>query len=158
MARIVEHFRVPVRPATAFAYIADFANTHDWDPMIDAAVRRDAGPLRVGSAFEVALRFGSRTVPMVYTITELRPDAHVVLETSGSWYRGRDDVRIRAVGDHSEVRWDATFALRGPLLILDPLLAVGFRRTASLAVAGLRAALSALPEASDDRSDPEADR
>jgi hypothetical protein len=151
MARIIETFPVPVPPATAFAYVADFTNTRQWDPMIDAASRRDAGPLKVGSAFEVALRMGSRTIPLVYTITELRPDERVVLETSGSWYRGRDDVRIRPArsgaggSGGSEVRWDATFALRGPLMLLDPLLAIGFRRTARLAVAGLRAALTALP-------------
>ena len=149
MARIVERFPVPVRPATAFAYVADFTNTRDWDPMIEAASRRDDGPLRIGSAFEVSLRMGSRIVPMVYTITELRTDEHVVLETSGSWYRGRDEVRIRPAGDGSEVRWDATFALRGPLVLLEPLLAIGFRRTARMAVAGLRAALSARTDQED---------
>jgi carbon monoxide dehydrogenase subunit G len=151
MARIVERFPVPTAPSAAFAYVADFTNTRDWDPMIVAASRQDAGPLRVGSAFDVTLRMGSRTIPLVYTITELQPDEHVVLETSGSWYRGRDDVRIRPAGSGSEVRWDATFALRGPLALLDPLLAVGFRRTATLAVAGLRAALSASTDQEHDR-------
>jgi len=157
MARIVEHFPVPVPPSTAFAYVADFTNTRDWDPMIEAAGRRDEGPLRVGSAFDVSLRMGSRIVPLIYTITVLRPDEHVVLETSGSWYRGRDDVRIRASEGGSELQWDATFALRGPLMLFEPLLSVGFRRTASMAVAGLRAALSALadpqPEQFHDRED-----
>ncbi len=153
MARIVEHFPVPVSPATAFAYIADFTNTRDWDPQIDTAVRRDDGLLRIGSSFEVGLRLGSRTMQLVYTITELALDEHVVLETSGRWYRGRDDVRVRPAsdsGDGSEVQWDATFALRGPLALIDPLLAVGFRRTGTMAVAGLRAALSAL---SDEESE-----
>jgi carbon monoxide dehydrogenase subunit G len=154
MARIVERFPVPVPPSVAFAYVADFANTRDWDPMIEAAGRRDEGPLRVGSSFDVSLRMGSRIVPLVYTITVLRPDQHVVLETSGSWYRGRDDVRIREAESGSEVQWDATFALRGPLMLLDPLLAVGFRRTAAMAVAGLRAALSALADGRDQEEDP----
>jgi hypothetical protein len=151
MARIVEHFSVPAPTAQAFAYVADFTNTPEWDPMIEAASRRDAGPLRVGSAFEVALRVGSRVIPLTYTITELRPDERVVLETSGWWYRGKDDVRIRSSGQGSELRWDATFALRGPLLLIDPLLAIGFRRTARSAVEGLRAALTALPDGTAGR-------
>jgi hypothetical protein len=150
MARIVEHFTVPVSTATAFAYIADFTNTRAWDPQIDAASRRDEGLLRVGSSFDVALRIGSRAVPLVYTITEFDLDTRVVLETSGSWYRGRDDVRLRATAEGSEVQWDATFSLRGPLALLDPLLAIGFRRTGGMAVAGLRAALSALVDEEQD--------
>jgi hypothetical protein len=146
MARIVERFLVPTSPAQAFGYIADFTNTRHWDPQIDAASRQDGGPIRVGSAFEVALRMGSRTILLVYTITELQPYERVVLETSGRWYRGRDDVSIRREGDGSEVTWDATFALRGPLLLFDPLLGVGFRRTAKRAVEALRIALTGLSE------------
>jgi carbon monoxide dehydrogenase subunit G len=145
MAHIIEDFTVAVPPSTAFAYVADFTNTRHWDPQIDEARRLDSGPIGVGSAFEVALRIGSRTTMLVYTVMTFSPDEHVVLETSGSWYRGRDDVRIRpsATGG-SEVRWDAVFALRGPLVILEPLLRVGFRRTARKAVDGLEAALNAL--------------
>jgi hypothetical protein len=125
--------------------VADFTNTRHWDPQIDEARRFDSGPIGVGSAFEVALRIGSRTTMLVYTVMTFAPDEHVVLETSGPWYRGRDDVRIRpsATGG-SEVRWDAVFALRGPLVILEPLLRIGFRRTARKAVDGLEAALTAL--------------
>jgi len=150
MARIVEHFTVPVPPATAFTYVADFANTRHWDPQIDAASQLDTAPIGVGTAFAVELRLGigSVVVPMVYTVTEHAPPTRVVLETSGWWYRGRDDVTIRpsADGAAAEVQWDATFALRGPLIVLEPLLAVGFRRTASKAVAGLRRALGTLTE------------
>ena len=153
MARIVERFPVPVPPASAFAYIADFTNTQHWDPQITTAVREDTGPLRVGSAFRVSLLLGSgsRTVPLVYTITALRSDEQVVLETSGWWYRGRDDVQVRPIDGGSEIVWDATFALRGPLFLLDPLLAVGFRRTARKAVAALRTVLTGLHSQEDDR-------
>jgi len=149
MAHIVEDLTVPVPPSTAFAYVADFTNTRHWDPQIDAARQLDTGPVGVGSAFEVALRIGSRTTMLVYTVTVFVPDEHVVLETYGTWYRGRDDVRIRPADaggapGGAEVRWDATFALRGPLIVFEPLLRIGFRRTARKAVAGLGAALTAL--------------
>lgn len=145
MARIVEDVPAPVRPAVAFAYVADFTNTRDWDPQIDAARRVGDGPVGLGTAVEVDLRLGGRTVPMTYTITAYEPDARVVLETRGSWFRGRDAVSVQPDGaGGSVVTWDATFALRGPLALLDPLLAVGFRRVAAAAVAGLGAALRGL--------------
>ena len=154
MARIVEELTVPVPPDVAFAYVADFTNTADWDPMIDGARRRDDGPVGVGSAFDVELRIGARHVPLTYTVTVHEPDTHVVLETSGAWYRGRDVVDVRPAGSGgSIVRWDATFALRGPLVVLEPLMAVGFRRTAAKAVAGLGAALGGLAAEDDAGAD-----
>jgi hypothetical protein len=145
MARIVEHVPAPVGAATAFAFLVDFTNTRGWDPQIDAARRLDDGPIRLGSAFEVALRMGSRTVPLTYTITELVPDERIAFDTSGWWFRGRDVVDVVSLPDGTaRVTWDATFALRGPLRLLDPLLAIGFRRIATEAVAGLAVALAAL--------------
>ncbi|MGA0830204.1 MAG: aldo/keto reductase [Nitriliruptoraceae bacterium] len=94
---------------------------------------------------EADLAMGGRTIPAVYETTLHEPPHRVVLETSGSWFRGRDDIRV-AAGDEpgtSRVTWDATFALRGPLMLLDPLLARGFRRVAARAVDGLRLALAA---------------
>jgi dehydrogenase/reductase SDR family member 12 len=148
MARIVEHLRVPVPSATAFDYVADFTTTADWDPMIATSERLDAGPLTVGSSFAVALTVGSRTVPLVYTITVLEPSSRVVLETRSRWFRGRDDITVSdGEGPGTTLlRWDATFALRGPLALLDPLLATGFRRVAARAVAGLERELTALGE------------
>jgi hypothetical protein len=146
MARIVEHLPVPVAPVTAFDYVADFTTTAAWDPMITSSVRLDAGPLTVGSSFAVELALGGRTVPLVYTITVLEPSSRVVLETRSRWFWGRDDIGVSAgdAPDTAVVRWDATFALRGPLRLLDPLLAVGFRRVAARAVAGLVRELTAL--------------
>ena len=149
MARIVETFTAPVPPATAFALVADFTTTASWDPLISAARRLPGGPggPGVGDRVEVDLAMGSRTVPVVYEVTAHEPPHRVVLEAAGAWFRGRDDIRV-AAGDApgtSTVTWDATFALRGPLVVLEPLLAVGFRRTAAKAVAGLAAALRGLP-------------
>ena len=146
MARIVEHLPVPVAPATAFAYVADFTTTAVWDPMIVTSERIDDGPLAVGSSFAVGLEMGGRTVPLVYTITVLEPSSRVVLETRGRWFWGRDDIGVTAGSgpDTSVVRWDATFALRGPLRLFDPLLAIGFRRVAARAVAGLARELTEL--------------
>jgi hypothetical protein len=145
MARIVEHVPTPVGAATVFAYLADFTNTREWDPQIEASRRLDDAPIGLGSAFEVALRIGSRTIPLTYTITEYVPDTRVVLDTSGWWFRGRDAVDVLRLADGTtRVTWDATFALRGPLRLLDPLLAIGFRRIAQEAVAGLAVAVRAL--------------
>jgi carbon monoxide dehydrogenase subunit G len=152
MARIVQDVPAPVTAARAFAFLEDFTGTAAWDPGVVAARRIDAGPVRVGSVFELDLAFGRRALPLRYTVVEHRAPQRLVLEALGSWYRGRDEVSVTDDGDgRSTVRWDATFALRGPLALLDPLLARGFDRVAALAVEGLAAALTALadPRSSD---------
>ncbi len=151
MARIIETFTAPVPPATAFALVADFTTTASWDPLISAARRLPGGPggPGVGDRVEVDLAMGGRTIPAVYETTLHEPPSRVVLETRGSWFRGRDDIRVAAgaTPGTSEVTWDATFALRGPLALLDPVLARGFRTVAARAVEGLRAALAARGDA-----------
>jgi hypothetical protein len=147
MARISATIIVPVAPEVAFDHVADFTTTPGWDPSIRSAERLDAGPLGVGARFAVQFAMGARLVPLVYTITvHDRPD-RVVLETTGRWHRGRDDVRFLADPAGTRIEWEAEFALRGPGRLIDPLLGVGFRRTAAAAVAGLERALSDPPAA-----------
>jgi dehydrogenase/reductase SDR family protein 12 len=159
MANIVEHLTVPVTPDVAFGYVADFTTTAVWDPMIRSARRLDEGPVGVGSSFAVDLAFGSgpRTMALVYTVTEFEPARRIVLETHGWWFRGRDDITVEPSGTPSEarVRWDATFALRGPLALLDPILARGFRTVAARAVAGLARELTALDGRHGQRTETE---
>jgi hypothetical protein len=146
MARIVEQFSVPVTKARAFDYVADFTSTATWDPMIRAARALDPDGPALGTRYEVELMMGKRVVPLVYTVTRYERPDRVVLETRSRWFRGVDDIRIGGGEDeqHAIVRWDATFALRGPLAVVDPLLGFGFRRVAAKAVAGLRRELTSL--------------
>ena len=144
MARISEPLHVPVPVETAFDHVADFTTTAGWDPGITEARRLDDGPIGLGSRFEVQLRLGLVTVPLVYEITAYQRPHRVVLTTRGLAYRGEDDVRFEATAEGTKVTWNALFALRGPGLLLDPVLGVGFRRTAAKAVEGLERSLAAL--------------
>jgi hypothetical protein len=141
VARILETFVVPAEVGTAFDLVADFSSTAGWDPGIRAARRLDEGPIARGSRFEVTLALGPFGAPLTYAITVHQRPARVILETTGTVHRGRDDVRFRAVDAGTEVTWEAEFGLRGPGRLLDPALALGFRRAAAGAVAGLADAL-----------------
>jgi dehydrogenase/reductase SDR family member 12 len=144
VARVREIIEVPLDPEAAFDHVADFTTSAQWDPSIASSERLDTGALRVGSRFEVRLSIGPTTLPLTYTITTYERPHRVVLLTSGPLHEGHDDVRFDATDGGSRVTWDARFALRGPGRLLDPLLAVGFRRTAAEAVRGLEAALLGL--------------
>ena len=56
-----------------FDYIADFANTQEWDPGVAIAPASDDGPLGPGTGYKLGVRMGGRVAPMEYRITTLRP-------------------------------------------------------------------------------------
>lgn len=141
MARIVEHIRTPQPREVAFDHLADFSTTADWDPGITQATRLDDGPIGLGSRFRVHVKLGPTPVPFVYEIVTYDRAEHLVLDTIGPFHAGRDDVRFRSTVDGTEIVWNAEFRVRGPGRLIDPLLAVGFRRAGRAAVAGLAEAL-----------------
>jgi hypothetical protein len=120
-------------PAEAFDYIADFTTSQHWDPGISEATRLDDGPIGVGSRFRVRYRAGLVTLPLVYEITRYDRPGHVVLSTVGAAHQGEDDVWFEETADGTTVTWNATFGLRGPGRLLDPLLQRGFPKVAAKA-------------------------
>jgi hypothetical protein len=131
-------------PATrdeAFDFIADFTTSQRWDPGIATAKRLDEGPLGPGARFEVRYRAGLVTVPLVYEITRFERPGHLVLSTRGLTHHGEDDVRIEATDDGTRIVWKATFGLRGPGRLLEPLLRRGFPGVAQKAGDGLETCL-----------------
>jgi hypothetical protein len=141
VARIREIVRTSRSREEVFDHLADFTTSASWDPGIAAAKRLDAGPLGVGARFEVRLQLGPVTAPLVYEITTYdRPD-RLVLTTVGRVHRGEDDVRFQTSAEGTEIVWNAMFAIRGPGRLIDPFLAVGFRKAGLEAVEGLAAEL-----------------
>jgi dehydrogenase/reductase SDR family member 12 len=140
---------VPTDQETAFDAIADFTSSASWDPGIASARRLDDGPVGLGSRFEVQYRFGPVTAPLVYEITRFERPGRVVLTTRSLLHRGEDDVRIRGTATETHLTWQARFGFRGPGLLMEPLLRVGFPRVAAEAGDGLAAYLASLARHAD---------
>lgn len=144
MARIHESLQVPITPEQAFDHVAEFTTTASWDPGIAAARRLDDGPIGLGSRFEVRQNLGLTTVPLVYEIVRYERPGRVVLHTKGLLHEGEDDVRFAPSDGGTEVLWNAMFRVRGPGLLLEPALGVGFRSVGAKAIQGLERSLTAL--------------
>jgi dehydrogenase/reductase SDR family member 12 len=145
VALVTERIVVDRAPQAVFDYVADFSNAAEWDPTIDASRRLDAGPIGLGSRFEVTIRMGPVPLRLVYEIVTYEPSARVVLATTSRVLRGRDDVRIERDGDRTTILWDAQFGLAGPGRLLDPLIRPGFAKVAGDAAEGLRRTLDRQP-------------
>ena len=130
-------------PEEAFDYLAEFSNARDWDPGVVEAANLTGDPVGPGSRFRLVSRFLGRRVPLEYRITEFDRPARVVLAADETSVRSTDEIRFAATNGGSQVTYEADLRLKIPLgRLMDPLLAVAFRRIGARAAAGLRQALS----------------
>ena len=79
MTTLRERIETPLPIDEAFAYVADFANSQEWDPGVATAERLDTGPVGVGSRYRLGVRMGGRVAPMEYRISVFEPPTRVVL-------------------------------------------------------------------------------
>jgi carbon monoxide dehydrogenase subunit G len=120
MAKLHETFETTLSAEKAFAFVADFSNSSLWDPGVAWSEGLTSGPVRVGSAYRLGVRFGSRVAPMEYRITTLDPGRRVVLEGKGSGVEATDDIRFEPLATGTRVDYMADIRLRGWLRLVAP--------------------------------------
>lgn len=141
MAHVVKSVSTAWSPEEAFAYMADFSHTAEWDPGVVAASRKDAGAIGLGSAFDLTIRVGGRRLALRYEVTDYTP-GRVTFTARSAALESVDTVMVAPRGDATEVTYDARINLRGWLRFADPLLALGFRGVAERAIRGLEQRLA----------------
>ena len=126
------------RPApVAFAFVADLSNLPQWDPGVQKVSQLRGDGLSAEAAYEVVLSSAGNT-RLVYEVTEFDHEAlTATLVATHSWFRSIDTISATGDDDGSDVTYDATLELRGPLALLDPLLGLIFNRIGDKAAAGL---------------------
>ncbi len=144
MPHIVKTVTTTWSPEQAFAYLADFSHTAEWDPGVAAATRVEDGDVGQGSAFDLTVQIGGRRLPMRYEISEYAP-GRVTLSSRSAALESVDTVTVTSRGGTTEVTYDARINFRGLLRIADPLLALGFRGVAERAIRGLEHRLAQSP-------------
>jgi dehydrogenase/reductase SDR family member 12 len=131
--------------AETFGYLAAFSNAAEWDPGVLAGQHLDPGPVRAGSRFRLMVPFLGARMSLTYEVIGFVPDREVLLHAANAVLRSTDRIVVTGAADGSTVSYDAEVRLRGPLVVLDPLLRRGFRVVAERAAAGLADALSRRP-------------
>jgi dehydrogenase/reductase SDR family protein 12 len=124
-----------------FEYTSDFNNIEDWDPGISSSSQVDAGPVGVGSRFELGVAFGARRIPMTYEITEYQPNERVVIIGKGSQLEAVDEIRFEERDGQTMVDYTADLKFHNYVKYLAPFMGPIFKKVGERAVDGLKESL-----------------
>ena len=131
--------RLPIE--AAFAYVADFVNSQEWDPGVATAERIDDGPVGAGARYRLGVHLAGRVAPMEYEISVFEPPNRVVLVGSGSGVSAVDDIRFQGAGTGTRIDYIADIGLGGGLRLVQPFLGGAFAKIGRNAAGGMRRTL-----------------
>jgi carbon monoxide dehydrogenase subunit G len=141
------HYRktieVPCTAADAFAYVSDFSRVSEWDPGVVESRTLGAGPIEVGSRFEVVALFRGNRQRFEYVVTELEEGRRISLFGDGEKACSRDEISVAEVDAKTQITYDADISLKGVRRAAEPFLGRMFRRMGDDALEGLRRKLGA---------------
>jgi dehydrogenase/reductase SDR family protein 12 len=147
MTRLHEQITVATPVEEAFAYTADFSNIEEWDPGVEASKRVGNGPVGPGSRFDLRVRFGRKTLPMTYVVTEYDPPSRVTLVGQGDRLTATDTITFEAAAEGTtRITYVADLDFRGWMGWIEPLIGGRLDKVGKDAVGGLRRVLDGAEE------------
>ena len=139
--RVRKEIQVARPPAEAFAYVADFSNSAEWDPGIPEARKLTDGPVRQGSEFEVVALFRGKRQRFHYVVTAFDADRRIVLTGEGKKAGSVDEITFEPAGTGTRIVYVADIRLKGIARVAEPLLGPTMNRMGDDALAGLKSVL-----------------
>jgi len=145
--RYAREIEVVAEPGAAFAYLADFENSAEWDPGIVEARRLSEGPTAVGSRFELIALFRGKRQRFEYVVTEYDEGRKIALHGRGEKARSDDVITVGGTAGRTRIAYEADLRLRGLYRLAEPFLRSTFVRMGDDALEGLATALGRRAEA-----------
>jgi hypothetical protein len=141
--RLERTVTVDIPLGRAFAFLADFTTTEEWDPGTVSTVRVQ-GDGGVGTSYKNVSRFLGRETTLLYVVEELVTGERIRLRGENESVISVDTMTFRAAGSGTEVTYAADFTFKGLSRLVAPLLKPAFVRLGNEAEEGLRSALARL--------------
>ena len=126
----------------AFAYIADFRNTREWDATAYAGEKLTPGPVRVGTEFDIDCKLPIGSVRIRYTITRLEPNTLIELTGKCGLFEVVDLIALDEEAGTTRIEYQADFSFSSALKPMARAAKTGMERMGRKAVAGLEQALN----------------
>lgn len=110
-------------------YLRDFGNAVHWDPGTQRCERIDEGPVGEGSSWHNVSTIFGVTTELTYTLTELT-DRKLVFVGENKSAVSVDTITVDAAGSGSVVSYVAELDMRGPAILLTPVMKLVFEKLA----------------------------
>jgi len=112
------------RPAPeVFAFVADQTNGPRWQSGLADVRRLTEGPLGVGTEHEFVRRFAGRRVASRNRFVSFEQDRYVEFEIPAGWLTGTGSYLAEPVPGGTLLSSRMRFRARGPVAVLEPVLA-----------------------------------
>lgn len=125
----------------AFSYTADFSNIENWDPGVVSSLKVGDDPIGIGTRYELQVRMGSKTIPMVYETAVFEPPGRVVLMGYGKELSAVDEIRFSRQDNMTLIEYTAVLWFHNFFKYLGPLLRPTLKKVGTNALDGLARAL-----------------
>tara|TARA_B100001093_G_scaffold104404_2_gene96595 strand:- start:2704 stop:3129 length:426 start_codon:yes stop_codon:yes gene_type:complete len=134
--RFERHFYSDKGPAEVLELIADFQHLQSWDESVVSVEPLDK-VFGEGSRYRVRVLFSGNPIDMVYTVSMYQAGVRAVVTGVAPKAMATDTIEVRSSGTGTIIEYTAEISMAFPFNLLDPLLAIGFKKTVDRAVAGL---------------------
>jgi len=137
----------PLSVATVFQYLAQFHRVVEWDASVTRARKLSAGPIGVGTQFEVDVHFLGQTTRLVYTLLEFEPCTRLVLRGTADLYQVVDTIHFASTpSGGTALRYQLSVEYTARLKRIAGIFAPLVRRNVDDAITGLTRTLNDSPQ------------
>lgn len=153
MTVLRETIRVKRPAEEAFAYVADFTTTAEWDATAKKAVKLTSGPVAVGTRFLVTCAMPLGTIDIEYEVAALDVPNRIVLRGRSRFFDITDTISFTQTGATTRIDYEAAFEFRPFIRPFTGAMQSGLQQMGKDSLAGLKSALDdrfPAPRLSDD--------
>ncbi len=144
MIHLKEIVEVPRPRADAFAYVADFTTTMEWDPGISHAEQLSPEGPGLDCRYEVTAVFNGNERRLTYVTEVYEPPERVVFRGGDRRFESVDTITFETMENGTRIIYAADFRMKGLLAVLEPMLRNRFQKVARKGASGLAAALEGI--------------
>ncbi|RYZ58640.1 MAG: SDR family NAD(P)-dependent oxidoreductase [Proteobacteria bacterium] len=98
-----------------FTYLADHSHMSDWAPSVTSASKTTPGPVRVGTHFDIQMRFGLSDLSLDYHVTALEHPQYIELKGKGETFSIVERLRLEGEGDHCHLLYQIEVYYQEPV-------------------------------------------